>query len=56
MQTGELVDIEQGGVWVRCRVMVPLGCGTGNVLAVFRRLSDHKRVIWYRNGREAVCP
>lgn len=54
METGDLVDIEQGGQWVRCRVMVPLGSGVGDVLAVFQRLSDYRRVIWYRSGREAV--
>lgn len=54
MVHGERCDIQQDGAWVACRVLVPLGQGTGNVLAVFRRLTDYKRVIWYRDGREVV--
>jgi hypothetical protein len=40
----------------RVRVLVPLGSLPGDVLAVFLRLSDYKRLIWYRDGRvvEAV--
>ncbi len=34
---------------VRC--MVPPGQGRGEVFAVYLRLRDNRRLIWYRDGR-----
>lgn len=42
--------------WRRIRVLVPLGCGPGEVLFAYRRLDDHQRVLVYRSGEEVEVP
>ena len=58
MNPGELCEFQfrPDLAWERVRVLVPPGCsGIPDVLAVFLRLRDNKRLVLYRSGRVKEC-